>query len=380
MDLDAFFCSVEEILDPELRGRAFVVGGSPEGRGVVTSASYPARKYGIRSAMPMAQALRRLPSLLSVSGRHGKYSEYSRDVMQLLRNAVPIVEQISIDEAFLDVTDDHRSGEEIARELRSKIIDQFKLPTSWGIASSKLVAKIASEVGKPNGLSVVPGGEEEAFLAPLPVEMLWGVGPKSKVALAEHGIRTIGDLAQLNQKRLIGIFGERGIELAARGKGLDTRPVIEWRGPKSVSNERTFVSDITDAGELHRWLRSLSEMVGRRLREAGLAGKTVRIKLRWSDFTTITRQLSLEQSTDHDHEIFTAALELLSNEWKHSRPVRLLGVGVSQLGTPMRQLQLFDRDWEEDDDLLRAVDTIRSRFGGKAIRRADSLFSKRKNR
>lgn len=380
MDLDAFFCSVEEILNPELRGQAFVVGGSPEGRGVVTSASYPARKYGIRSAMPIAEALRRLPNLLSVSGKHGKYSEYSGEVMQLLRNAAPIVEQISIDEAFLDVTDDRRSGEEIAKELKEMIRDRFDLPTSWGIASSKLVAKIASEVGKPNGLIVVPGGDEAEFLAPLPVEMLWGVGPKSKAIFAEHGIRTIGGLAQLNQSRLVSAFGERGIELAARARGLDTRHVIEWRGPKSVSNERTFAQDISDAEELQRWLRSLSELVGGRLREAGLAGKTVRIKLRWSDFTTITRQLSLGQPTDHDHEIYTIALELFAKEWKHNRPVRLLGVGVSQLGTPMRQLELFGSEWEEDDDLLRAVDKIRSRFGGKAIRRADSLLSRRKRR
>jgi DNA polymerase-4 len=378
MDLDAFFCAVEEILNPELRRKAFVVGGSPEGRGVVTSASYPARKFGIRSAMPMAAALRRYPNLLSVSGRHGKYGEYSRKVMDLLRNCAPVVEQISIDEAFLDVTDDQRSGEKIARELKGLIREQFDLPTSWGIASSKLVAKIATEVGKPDGLIVVPGGNEEAFLAPLPVEMMWGVGPKSKAVFAERGIRTIGDLAQMNRKRLIGIFGQRGIELAARAKGLDTRPVVEWRDPKSVSNERTFAKDISDGEALRRALHSLSELVGRRLREAGLAGKTIRIKIRWSDFTTITRQTALNQPTDHDNEIFTAALELLKKERKVNRPVRLLGVGVTQLGTPMRQLELFERDWEEDDELLRTVDRIRYRFGGKAIRRADALLQKKK--
>lgn len=373
VDLDAFFCSVEELLNPELKGKAFVVGGSPQGRGVVTSASYAARAYGVRSAMPMARALRLCPGLLTVRGHHRLYGEYSRKVMGLLRQAAPVVEQISIDEAFLDVSDDPRNPGAIAGELQQQIQAQFGLPTSWGAAGNKLVAKIATEVGKPRGLVVVPPGEEQRFLAPLPVEMLWGVGPKASQRLHAMDIRTIGALAALPVAHLEREYGERGTELASRAKGLDDSPVVEGHEPRSMSTERTFAKDIGDWITLRGHLREMSEQVGRRLRREGMAGSTVRIKLRWPDFTTLTRQARLPQPSDVDREIFQVAADLLRANWKEGRKLRLLGVGVADLGPPIRQLSLFDRTWQQDERLLQAVDAIRAKYGPTALQRAHRL-------
>jgi DNA polymerase-4 len=378
VDLDAFFCSVEELLDPDLVGKPFVVGGSATRRGVVSSASYAARDYGVRSAMPTARALHLCPDLIVLPARHRTYDEHSKRVMEFLRDSAPAVEQISIDEAFLDVSDDPRPGPEVALNLKDEIRQRFKLPTSWGIASNKLVAKIATEVGKPDGLVFVPHGEEATFLAPLPVEMLWGVGPKTQTRLAEQGVRTIGDLAAMSKDHLQRTFGNHGLDLATKAKGQDKRPVIEERETYSMSSERTFERDISEVEELRRVLLKLSENVGHRLRKEELVGKTVKIKLRWSDFTTITRQTKLEQPTDQDGEIYQAAQNLFKQVWKKKRPVRLLGVGVSDLGSPIRQLDLFSRSWEQDGRLLKAIDEIRARYGSGALRRGDSLKQKHK--
>ena len=372
-DLDAFFCSVEELLDPTLRGRAFVVGGSPQGRGVVTSASYAARAFGVRSAMPMARALRLCPELISVRGNHRLYGEYSDKVMTLLRESAPLVEQISIDEAFLDVSDDPRPSGDIAKELQIRIREQFGLPTSWGAAGNKLVAKVATEVGKPNGLVVVPPSQEASFLAPLPVEMLWGVGPKSRARLQDLEIRTIGDLTALPAVQLVRLYGERGTELAARARGQDDSPVVEGHEPRSMSSERTFAKDVDDWDTLRRNLREMSDSVGRRLRREGLAGSTVRLKLRWPDFTTITRQSRLPQPSDVDGEIYQAAAALLRANWKAGRKIRLLGIGVADLGSLTRQLSLFDRSWQEDERLLQAVDSIRAKYGPAALQRGHRI-------
>ena len=373
VDLDAFFCSVEEIRNPDLRDKAFVVGGSPKGRGVVTSASYPARRFGIKSAMPMSRALRLHPDLIIVSSNHGNYSEHSRQVMDFLRGAVPVMQQMSIDEAFLDISDDPRGGKQAALEMQLAILERFKLPTSWGVAANKLVAKIATDVGKPKGLVVVPSGKEATFLAPLPVGMMWGVGPKSSERFAEYGIRTIGDLATLPETRLTQLFGARGMDLAARAKGLDDRPVQELHDRRSVSAERTFPKDVDSMQDLRRHLLHLSERVGTRLRRAEVVGSTVRIKLRWPDFSTFTRQMRLSQPTDQDGEIYAAALKLFTDNWRPGKALRLLGVGIADLGSPMRQLELFDRGWEQDRKLLRAVDDIREKYGHRALQRAGSM-------
>lgn len=373
VDLDAFFCSVEALLEPSLASSPFAVGGRPDQRGVISSASYAARAWGVRSAMPTAQALRLCPALVLVSPRHGVYGEYSDRVMSLLRQAAPVVEQMSIDEAFLDVSDDPRPGAEIAARLKGEIAQRHALPTSWGVASNKLVAKIATEVGKPDGLVAVPEGEEADFLAPLPVQMLWGVGPKTHHVLAAEGIVTIGDLARWPAERMRAVFGERGPELASSALGVDSRPVVAEHQPKSLSAERTFARDIGSRQALEEVLVELVEEVAQRLREHDLAGTTVRLKLRWSDFTTILRQASLPQPSSVDPEILTVARALLHANLQPGRTVRLLGVGVSGLGTPMRQLELFDRSWEREERLLRAVDQIRQRYGDHSVHRASSL-------
>lgn len=373
VDLDAFFCSVEQLIDPSLEGKPFVVGGRAEKRGVVSSASYAARAFGISSAMATARALRLCSDLIVLPPRHHIYSEHSRKVMKLLRSSAPLFEQFSIDEAFMDVSDDPRPGAQVASVLQIKIRERFGLPTSWGVASNKLVAKIATEIGKPEGLITVPPGNEVSFLAPLPVEMLWGVGPKTRSRLVEQGIRTIGELAGFPEDRLIAIFGEHGSDLATKARGQDERPVAEDREPRSMSSEVTFERDIADHKELCRTLMRLSEKVGSRLRKAKLAGRTVKIKIRWPDFTTLTRQVKLSQPTDHDGEIYQNALRLFERVWKKGRAVRLLGIGVTDLGRPFRQLTLFDRTWEQDASLLNAIDDIRTRYGKDALRRAGDL-------
>jgi DNA polymerase-4 len=373
VDLDAFFCSVEVLLDPGLAGKPFVVGGRPGSRGVVASASYPARKFGVHSAMPTAQALRLCPHLQIVESHRNAYRDFSHKVMDLLHRSAPVVEQLSIDEAFLDLSGDQRLGRLIAEGLKREILDQFGLTTSWGVSENKLVAKIATEVGKPDGLVVVPPGQSAEFLAPLPVEMLWGVGPKTQQVLTELGIRSIGQLANAPISHLKPAFGDRSAELVARAKGEDSRPVVEERQAKSMSAETTFARDLADGVALERTLRELCEEVGRRLRTDGQTGSTLRLKLRWSDFTTITRQTQLEQPTDLDPEIYAGALALFHKAWRPGRPVRLIGVGVAGLSQQMRQLSLFDRSWQEDERLLRAVDEIRHKFGRRALRRAVQL-------
>jgi DNA polymerase-4 len=293
--------------------------------------------------------------------------------MVFLRDSAPLVEQLSIDEAFLDVSDDPLGGEAVALKLQSEINERFNLPTSWGVASNKLVAKIATEVGKPKGLIVVQPGEEQRFLADLPVEMLWGVGPKTAERLKAENIHKIGELAALSESRLRTIFGEYGMELASRARGEDDRPVQETHERYSMSAETTFSKDISDGEELKRVLRGLSERVGARLRKAELAGRTVRLKLRWADFSTITRQRQLPQRTNQDGEIHQAVCGLLDRVWTSRRRVRLLGVGVADLGPPQRQLSLFDQSWEQDDRLLHAIDSIRNRYGSKALRRARQI-------
>jgi DNA polymerase-4 len=371
-DLDAFFCSVEELNEPSLRGTAFAVGGDPSGRGVIASASYAARAFGVRSAMPTSRALRLCPELKLVRPHHAQYGRLSYQVMGLVRDSAPLVEPISVDEAFLDVSDDSRPGQAVAETLQREITERFALPTSWGVATNKLVAKIATEVGKPSGLIVVPPGEEAGFLAPLPVQMLWGIGPKARERLEGLEVRTIGDLAARGPSWMEAEFGAYGIELAARARGEDDRPVEEGREARSMSSETTFARDISDGAALRRTLQELSDSVGARLREAGLAGSTIRLKLRWPDFTTITRQTALHQPTDQDGEIYRGALQLFERAWKSGRPVRLIGVGVARLGPKLRQLSLFDRTWQADDRLLAAIDSIRARYGSDAVRRGRS--------
>ncbi|HLE15866.1 MAG TPA: DNA polymerase IV [Anaerolineales bacterium] len=384
LDLDAFYCAVEERNDPLLRGLPFAVGGKPDERGVVASCSYPARHFGVRSAMPMARALQLCPQLRIISGHYKDYAQSSRRVMQHLLDLTSLVEQISIDEAFLDVSDLQESGLSIARHLQTIILEKEQLPGSLGVASNKLVAKIATEVAKaahrgegpPNAIQVVPPGEEAAFLRPLPAELLWGVGPRTSARLAELGIRTIGDIAAYPERDLMALFGKNGHELAIHARGIDERPLSVHHETKSISQETTFARDIADRNSLLETLTSLSAEVSNRLVKNHLEGSTVRLKLRWSDFTTLTRQTSLKQPTDQSERIASAALHLFEAAWQAGKPVRLLGVGVSSLSP--RQYRLWDSVSESETSargtqLQVAVDNIRSRFGPAILRLGSEL-------
>jgi DNA polymerase-4 len=380
LDLDAFFCSVEESFEPTLRGKAFAVGGMPHERGVVSSCSYAARAKGVRSAMPTAQALRLCPGLILVSGRHSTYGKVSEQVMARLRELTFAMEQISIDEAFIDLSDVAGTPESIARRLQAKIRDELELPCSIGIASNKLVAKIATEVGKkaargngpPCGLTIVPVGEEAAFLAPLPVEMLWGVGPKTAAKLTSVGMHTIGDIAKWPESGLVHLFGENGRDLARRARGDGDRMIVTEREAKSISQETTFIRDVRNDQQLRKTLRELSDEVGRSLRKAGLGGATIKLKIRWPDFTTLTRQLTLTSRTDQDDDIFKTAVDLMNNVRKPGQAVRLIGVGVSGLGAPVRQLELWDTETDKARRLGRAIDILREKYGEEVIQRGEA--------
>ncbi len=378
IDLDAFFCAVEEKLDSTLKGKPFAVGGSPEGRGVVTSCSYAARKFGIRSAMPMKQALRIYPHLIVVRSHYMEYSHASHQVMEILKNLTPLFEQISIDEAFIDVTDLPQTAIEIANTLQKRIKEELSLPCSIGIAGNKLMAKIATNQGKssnnksgspPMAICEVPPGREIEFLSPLPVREMWGIGPKAATHLERIGIRTIGEIAKTPIEILVKHFGKFGYSLAERARGIDDRSVVENGEAKSVSNEITFIKDIQDETYLVNTIRDLSVKVASRLRKMDLCGFTVRLKIRWPDFKTYTRQITLAQPTNQDSVIFNAASKLFYEIWKKGFMVRLLGVGVSQLTNQFQQLSLLDHAYTREKQLLEAVDDLHHRFGKDIIRR-----------
>ncbi len=383
LDLDAFFCSVEELRDSSLRGKPFAVGGRPDKRGVVASCSYAARRFGVRSAMPMGQAIKLCPTLIIVPTHRSAYQEASRQVMSYLRTLTPLVEQLSIDEAFLDVTALAQPAESQAHVIQQYINTQFNLPCSLGVATNKLVAKIANNVGKdkargdnpPNAIQVVPPGEEAAFLAPLPARELFGVGPKTAQRLAEIGIQTIGDLAAHSEVELAQRFGKHGFEMARRSRGLDDRAVEPHSETKSVSRETTFERDVKDREQLRQALMRFAEDVGRELRQEGLRGSTVKLKLRWTDFTTLSRQTTLRAPTDQDIDIYRAALALFEKAWDGSRRVRLIGIGVSNFEPIKRQLELWEAPTEqpESQELKTALDKLRERFGEQAVRRGRDL-------
>jgi len=334
-DLDAFFASVEQLDNPDLRGRPVVVGGPPEARGVVAAASYEARAYGIHSAMPMRTALSLCPQAVRVSPRFQRYAEISKRVMDIFRQGTPLVEQISLDEAFLDVSDRIGEGcspEDVARTVKERVRQEVGLTVSVGVASSKSVAKIASGLSKPDGLTVVPPGGERQFLAPLPVQSLWGVGPKTAERLAGDSITTIGDLARKSEEWARSRFGARGLYFLSLARGIDDSPVVVERETKSVSTETTFPRDVDDPKALEASLRKLVEKTARRLQGSGLRGRTIKLKLRLADFTTFTRQTTIAQPTDSAEVILAEASRLLARELHAGRRFRLLGVGVSNFG------------------------------------------------
>lgn len=387
LDLDAFFCAVEEQRDPTLRGKPFAVGGRPEQRGVVASCSYAARQFGVRSAMPMGRALRLCPRLIIVPGHYKDYRQASQRVMEVMHKLTPLIEQVSIDEAFLDLSALPEDAEALAHRLQAEINDALGLPCSLGVATNKLVAKIATDAGKaaslkrsetpnpPNAITVVPPGQEAEFLAPLPAQALWGVGPKTAERLAELGIHTIGDIAGWPEADLTRRFGKHGAELSRHARGISESPIVTEHEAKSVSQETTFARDIRDPERLRQVLYELGSQVGSQLRKSGLKGRTVKLKLRWHDFTTLTRQTTLASPTDQDEVIIQAVLALFSALWQSPRPVRLLGVGVSHFDSPrpVRQLSLWDLQPQDQPRLQKVLDELQARYGKTTIQRGSEL-------
>jgi len=339
-DLDAFFCSVEVLQNPAWRKKPLVVGGASNKRGVVASASYPARKYGIHSAMPMAQAQRLCPHLVIVPPHFKRYRAYSRIVIGILEKAADAFQQVSIDEAYLDVTGQLTHWEEIieiGKALQTKIAQHVGLPASLGLASNKLVAKIASASAKPAGFTVVTPGTERTFLAPLPIGKIPGIGPRTAARLNAFGIQTIQQL-QTCSLDILKPFGRWGALMIQWARGEDTRPVRQECSRKSLSQERTFPTDVTDREELLKCLTDLSEKVAARLQQKELFAHTVFIKVRYSDFTTFTRQRRLLRPTNSIGMINKIARELLLQVWDGRRPLRLLGVGGRKFDSGGNQL------------------------------------------
>lgn len=370
VDLDAFFAAVEQRDRPELRGLPVIVGGDPRGRGVVSAASYEARAFGVHSAMSLREAVRRCPDgvFLPVDGR--RYQRASRDVMGVLRRFTPLVEPISIDEAFLDVTGSlalFGDGPTIAAAIKAAVREEVGLTASVGVATTKLVAKVASDLRKPDGLVVVEPGSEAAFLAPLPIGRLWGVGEKTATALAEFGVRTIGDLAALPPDVVVRRFGKHGASLVDRARGIDPDRVHEGEPAKSIGHEHTFDVDTSDPEVIERALLGMADGVSGRLRSAGVKAATIAVKIRDPSFRTITRQRTLAEPTDMTEPIFRAALELARPEIRGIR-VRLLGVTASHLGE-RDQLGLFATDDPRRRAAIEAADAIRRRYGADAVTR-----------
>ncbi|PKB79387.1 MAG: hypothetical protein BZY88_13585 [SAR202 cluster bacterium Io17-Chloro-G9] len=341
-DLDAFYASVEQLDNPELRGKPVMVGGSPEGRGVVATASYEARVFGVHSAMPMRSAVRLCPHGVVVHPRFDRYREFSNKIMDIFRSFTPLVEPLSMDEAYLDITSVVEQGTlplAAALDLKRRVNQETGLTISVGAGASKSVAKIASDLQKPDGLVVVESGDEASFLAPLAVEKLWGIGPKTAERLHRGKIETIGQLAQQSEEWFQRQFGKRAESIRAKSLGLDHDPVSTHRETKSVSSENTFSSDLAVEAELRSHLDKLASHVARRLERHGLAGRTVTVKARLADFTTFTRQTTLTANTDSEEVIRETAWDLFSLELTPGRSFRLLGVGVSGFGEPELALE-----------------------------------------
>jgi DNA polymerase-4 len=373
LDLDAFYASVEQLRRPELRGRAVIVGGAEVGqtaRGVVAAASYEARRYGVRSAMPLSGALRLCPQATVLPVNFPAYRQASAQVFGLARQVTPVVEPLSLDEAYLDLTATPGDPVAMAATLRDQILALTHLHASFGVATSKTVAKIASDLRKPRGFVVVRPGEEEEFLGPLPLRTLPGLGPSTERRLEGLGLRTLGDLAGVPEAVLTARLGRAaGLSLHQRSRGIDASPVAPPQAPKSISREETFAADIGDLGPLADRLRALAAEVGRSLRAARLTARTVSLKVRFADFTTIARQETLGAASDSDAAIREAGLSLLRGAFQPGRTIRLLGIGVHNL-EPAAQLDLFsDAASARDRRVDAALDSLRQRFGPEALRR-----------
>jgi DNA polymerase-4 len=381
LDMDAFFVSVEELYDPSLKGKPVVVGGKSDQRGVVSAASYAARKFGVHSAMPLRTAHQLCPQAIFVEGHPERYRECSQKVFVVMNRFSPKVEMASIDEAYLDMTGTerlHGPSMKAAHLLHEAIQKDTQLHCSIGVATSRLVAKVASDQAKPNGVLWIPAGQEARFLAPLDIRKIPGVGKVTEKRLNEFGIRRVGDLAGLDEAFLESKLGKWGLALAGKALGLDAGGYFDSdvganEEPKSISHENTFNEDTADASQVEATLAKMSEMVGRRLREHNLHARTVQIKLRYSDFSTFTRAVTLDHATQLDIEIIESSRLLFRRNWTGG-PVRLIGVQTSGLESSEGQLNLLEeektRRWR---NALGAVDRIRDKFGTGSVSLAAGL-------
>jgi len=375
--MDAFFVSVEELLDPSLKGKAVVVGADPSGRGVVSAASYEARKFGVHSAQPIGQAKKLCPHAIFLRGHYEKYSEYSRKVHQIFNDFTPVVEMVSIDEAFLDLTGCerlHGSAFQGADKLIRAVKSSTGLNCSVGASTSHLVSKIASDQAKPHGLLYIFPGYEAAFLAPLPVRRMPGIGKVTEPQLLALGIATIGDLQTFGIDRLTEHFGKWGDYLHTKSLGKDIDAYQYEEEPKSISHETTFDTDIDDLAEIERTLSYLAQLVARRLRDHQLFARTVGLKIRFTGFETHTRDVTLDEPTHLDSVIFENVLNLFDAAWNKKKRVRLVGVRTSNLERRIFQLNLLDATKHEKlDRVLDAADKLRERYGFDSVKLARSI-------
>jgi len=380
IDLDAFFVSVEQAQNPDLKSKPVVVGGKPDRRGVVASASYEARRFGLHAGMPLATASRLCPQAIFIEGNFHKYRDASQKFMATLADFSPYLEPLGLDEAYLDATgfeSIHSTIRQMAMAIKQRIKDELSICASIGIASGKVVAKIASELSKPDGLLEVPAEKERSFLKPLPVAKLPGIGKKSERILKGLGINTIGQLAALPLSVLKSHFGAASELMHNHANGIDDREVEPPGEAKSISRETTFGKDTRDSSFLKATLRYLSERVGSDLRQKGKLARCVTLKLRYADFTTITRQHTLSQASDTDQTIFDTGSKLLRKELsKEKQAVRLIGIGVSNLVEAGRQLEMLDASTQRLERLNSAIDRIRKKYGFTAIQTGRTLLLK----
>ncbi|MCY3773739.1 MAG: DNA polymerase IV [Gemmatimonadetes bacterium] len=378
-DMDAFFAAIEQRDRPELRGKPVIVGGDGP-RSVVSTCSYEARRFGVHSAMPGTTAKKLCPQGIFLPVRSDVYGKVSRQVQDVFHRYTPLVEPLSLDEAFLDVTGSARlfgDGEAIARSIKADVLEETQLTISVGVAPCKYVAKVASDLDKPDGLVIVPENSVRDFLAPLPVSFLWGAGKDMQERLARSGLKTIGDVQKRSTDDLQRMLGDAaGSHFFHLSRGLDDRAVVTGHAAKSVSHENTFGTDLVERDACHRFLVDQSDRVGRRLRREGLLGRTVRIKVRFGDFKTLTRQAAVAP-TDNDFVIGEAARNLFDRVWDGRTGIRLLGVAAGNLVRPDEPIQtdLFQRADETSGRLLRAIDDIRNRYGRHAIRHGAAATS-----
>jgi nucleotidyltransferase/DNA polymerase involved in DNA repair len=381
IDMDAFYAAVEQLDHPEYRGKPVVVGADPKGgtgRGVVATCSYEARKFGIHSAMPISQAYRRCPQAIFVYPRFERYTEISRQVMNILRDFSPQLAQISIDEAFIEITQTanfHGGAKSLAEKLKARIKNETGLTASAGIAPNMFIAKVASDLQKPDGLTICEAGQEKTFLAPLPIKKLWGVGPKTEAHLQKMGFNTIGQIAQCSQKTLAERLGKWGAHLWELANGIDERPVEDWGPRKSISQEHTYDQDVADPQIVEQTIWRIADGLSADMRRSDLKGQVLTLKIRLEGFETFTRQRKLPEFTNDAETMRQLALEIFRKFDRQGKKVRLIGLGMSHLNNVGgEQLSLFQAEEQtRRDKVSNLLDTLRAKHGEAAATRASLL-------